>query len=279
MIRVIFNQKGGVGKTSITCNLAASLAYLGKKVLVIDLDSQCNTSQYLYGDSYTECKRTVADFFESTLKLNIFGSSLREAVQKTNYENLWLVPASSNLAELQPKLESKYKIFKLKQALSELAQARAYDEVLIDTPPALNFYSMSSLISADRVLIPFDCDAFSANAIVQVMDTVEEVAADHQPDLKVEGIIINHFQSGAKLPREAIDSLLAKDFPILTPYLSSSILMKESHGQNKPLVHMRPKHKLTLEFLELARKLDPGKVKSSKARKPKKPGASKSLNA
>ncbi|NRA44232.1 MAG: ParA family protein [Oligoflexales bacterium] len=273
MIRVVFNQKGGVGKTSITCNLAASLAYIGKKVLVIDLDSQCNSSQYLLGDAYIDCKRTVADFFESTVKLNIFGNSLREAVQKTKYENLWLIPSSSNLADLQTKLESKYKIFKLKQALTELIDARAYDEVLIDTPPALNFYSMSSLISADRVLIPFDCDAFSAHAILQVMDTVEEVAADHQPNLKVEGIIINHFQAQAKLPREAIDSLLAKDFPILTPYLSSSILMKESHGKNKPLVFMKPNHKLSQEFLDLAKKLvHTGKSKKTRA------GSVKNLN-
>lgn len=275
MIRVVFNQKGGVGKTSITCNLAASLAYLGKKVLVIDLDSQCNSSQYLYGDSYIDCKRTVADFFESTLKLNIFGNSLREAVQKTKYENLWLIPSSASLADLQTKLESKYKIFKLKQALEELVEARAYDEVLIDTPPALNFYSMSSLISADRVLIPFDCDAFSAHAILQVMDTVEEVATDHQPNLKVEGIIINHFQSQARLPREAIDSLLAKDFPILTPYLSSSILMKESHGKNKPLVFLKPNHKLSQEFIELAKKLE---SKKGKSKKTKKAGSAKGLN-
>lgn len=273
MIRVVFNQKGGVGKTSITCNLAASLAYIGKKVLVIDLDSQCNSSQYLLGESYTDCKRTVADFFESTLKLNLFGNSLREAVQKTQYENLWLIPSSSNLADLQNKLESKYKIFKLKQALTELIEARAFDEVLIDTPPALNFYSMSSLISADRVLIPFDCDAFSAHAILQVMDTVEEVAADHQPDLKVEGIIINHFQAQAKLPTEAINSLLAKDFPILTPYLSSSILMKESHVKNKPLAFFKPNHKLSQEFLDLAKKL----VHTSKSKK-KKANSVKNLN-
>ena len=274
MIRVIFNQKGGVGKTSITCNLAAAFAHAGKKVLVLDLDSQSNTSQYLLGDSYLSCKKNICDFFESTLKINIFAASLREAVQKTNYDKLWVIPSSAGLSDLQTKLESKYKIFKLQQSLEELAKARAYDEILIDTPPALNFYSMSALIAAQKVLIPFDCDAFSAHALVQVMDTVEEIASDHNESLKVEGIIINHFQSKARLPKEAIDALLAQNFPILSPYLSTSILMKESHKQNIPIIHLKPKHKLALEFVKLAenilKKNETSSVSPSRRKKSKK---------
>lgn len=265
MKRVIFNQKGGVGKTSIACNLAASFAVLGKKVLVIDLDSQCNSSQYLLGEKISPEEKTIANFFESTLKIKIFGSSLQTASQKTNFDNLWLIPASKNLSDIQHKLESRYKVFKLKQALDELVVSAAFDEVIIDTPPALNFFSMSSLIAADRVLIPFDCDAFSAKALMQVMDTVEEVAEDHQQGLKVEGIVINHFQAQAKLPKEAIDSLLSAKLPILSPYLSSSILMKESHKICKPLIYHRPKHKLSLEFMQLASKLaKPHKPQKSK---------------
>ena len=279
MIRVVFNQKGGVGKTSITCNLAAALAEAGRRVLVVDLDSQSNTSQYLLGEKYLDCKRNISDFFESTLKINIFGESLRSTVQKTNFKNLWVIPASANLSDMQTKLESKYKIFKLKQALDELAKARAFDEVLIDTPPALNFYSMSSLIAAQKVLIPFDCDAFSAHAILQVMDTVDEIAADHNSELEVEGIIINHFQSKAKLPQEAIDSLLAKNFPILTPYLSSSVLMKESHSKNVPIGYLKPKHKLSQEFMNLAKMLLKVEKKKTKAKaKPAKRSSSKSKN-
>ena len=268
MKRVIFNQKGGVGKTSVACNIAASLAFLGRKVLVVDLDAQCNSSQYLMGDDFHACKKTVADFFEDSLKIKIFKNSLQEAMTSTRFENLWMIPASVSLSELQTKLESRYKILKLSQALDDLIRVKHIDDVIIDTPPALNFYSMSALLAANRVLIPFDCDAFSANALVQVMDTVEEVSEDHQRDLKVEGIIVNGFQSQAKLPSEAIDALVAKNLPILSPYLSNSVLMKESHAKHLPVIWLKKNHKLSKEFLELAKNLSEEGVKAKKGRSP-----------
>jgi chromosome partitioning protein len=258
MKRVIFNQKGGVGKTSITCNLAASIANSGKRVLVIDLDSQANSSQYLLGDTF-KGGPTIGDFFSSTLKLKLYRETLKEAAHKSPYPNLYVIPADPSLGELLPKLESRYKIFKLGQAIDSLVQEMKIDEVFLDTPPALNFYSMSALISADRVLIPFDCDAFSAKALIQVMETVEEVAEDHQPNLTVEGVIINHFQAQAKLPIETIEALMAKGFKILSPYLSSSVVVRESHSLSKPLIYYKPNHKLTLEFDALAKQLMPTK--------------------
>lgn len=129
------------------------------------------------------------------------------------------------------------------------------DDVFFDTPPALNFYSMSALMASDRVLIPFDCDAFSAEALKQVMEVIEEVASDHQPDLKAEGVVINHFQAQAKLPLEAIEALVGRGFNVLKPYLSTSIIMRESHQVHVPLVHFRPKHKLSEEFVSLAESL------------------------
>ncbi|MCB9229007.1 MAG: ParA family protein [Deltaproteobacteria bacterium] len=255
MKRVVFNQKGGVGKTSVACNLAAAFADSGKKVLLIDLDSQCNSSQYLLGDDFRKRKYSVADFFEDSLKIKIFKNSLTEAMQPTSCETLWVIPSSGRLAELQVRLESRYKIMKLKQALDELVSRMGIDEVLIDTPPALNFYSMSALLASDRVLIPFDCDAFSASALDQVMERVEEVSEDHNSELKVEGIIVNGFQSQTRIPTAAIDALLAQQLPILTPYLSYSVIMKESHARHKPLIWMKKNHKLSSEYLELAAKL------------------------
>ena len=252
MKRAIFNQKGGVGKTSITCNLAAAFAKAGRKVLVVDLDSQANTTQYLLGAAAGEVTATVADFFESTLGFKIFKDTLKEAVYKTGFDNLYVVPAERSLSELQPKLEGRYKIFKLRDAINGLAQDLGLDDIFFDTPPALNFYSMSALMAADRVLIPFDCDAFSAEALLQVMEVVEEVASDHQPDLRAEGVIVNHFQAQAKLPTEAIAGLSGRGFNVLSPYLSSSIVMRESHAAHVPLVHLKPRHKLSEEFAQLA---------------------------
>ena len=252
MKRAVFNQKGGVGKTSITCNLAAAFAKMGRKTLVVDLDSQANASQYLLGRELAAVTQTVADFFESTLGFKIFRETLKEALYKTPHDGLWIVPASKALSELQPKLEGRYKIFKLREAISSLVEELGFQEVLFDTPPALNFYSMSALMASDRVLVPFDCDAFSAEALLQVQEVVNEVASDHQPDLRTEGVIINHFQAQAKLPLEAIAAVKAKGFTVLEPYLSTSIVMRESHAAHVPVVYFKSKHKLAEEFTQLA---------------------------
>ncbi len=256
MKRVIFNQKGGVGKTSITCNLAAAFAKLGRKVLVVDLDAQCNASQYLLGDSFHEKHATIADFFESLLTFKIFSSPLKEAILSTPFENLSIIPGDRCLTEIQPKLEARYKIFKLRDSINEIIQQLGFDDVFFDTPPALNFYSMSALMASDRVLIPFDCDAFSYDALKQVMYAIEEVTADHHPELVCEGIVVNHFQQQAKLPQEAIQNLQNAGFKVLQPYLSTSIVMRESHAAHIPVVNLAPKHKLATEFLTLANTLD-----------------------
>ena len=267
MKRAVFNQKGGVGKTSITCNLAAAFAKAGRKVLVVDLDAQANSSKYLLGDDLSKVKNNIADFFASTLSFKLFKDSLKDTIYPTEFDNLHVIPAGQNLKELQPKLEGRYKIFKLAEAIDATIDRLAFDDVFFDTPPALNFYSMSSMMAADKVLIPFDCDAFSLDAIIQVMDAVDEVAEDHRPNLEVEGIIINQFQAQAKLPRETVDSLLSKDLNVLSPYLSSSVAMRESHSASVPLVFYKPSHKLAKEFEDLAANLAKGQKKKSKSAK------------
>lgn len=255
MKRAVFNQKGGVGKTSITCNLAAAFAKAGRKVLVVDLDSQANSSKYLLGARMERVNNTVADFFNSTLSFRLFQESLMDTIYESEYPNLYVIPSSEALKELQPKLEGRYKIFKLGEAIDVAIEKMGFDDVFFDTPPSLNFYSMSSLLAADRVLIPFDCDAFSEDAIHQVMQAVQEVASDHRPELQVEGIIINHYQSQAKVPKAGIDRLEQHGFTILKPFLSSSVVMRESHSAGVPLPFFRPSHKLSLEFSGLAQEL------------------------
>ena len=105
MIRVVFNQKGGVGKSSITANLAALSAEYGFRTLVIDLDAQCNTSQYLLGDKLEQVQATAADFFTQSLSMRLVGKSPEEFITRTDYANLDIVVANEELAELQHKLE------------------------------------------------------------------------------------------------------------------------------------------------------------------------------
>ena len=159
MRRVVFNQKGGVGKSTITCNLAAISAQQGKRTLVVDLDPQGNSTQYLLGAAGDEVQSTLADFFDQTLNFKLNPRATADFVVATPFDNLYVMPSHPLLEELQGKLESRYKIYKLRDALNELAGD--FDCVFIDTPPALNFFTRSALIAADACLIPFDCDEFS----------------------------------------------------------------------------------------------------------------------
>lgn len=261
MRRVVFNQKGGVGKSSIAANLAAISAYKGLKTLLVDLDSQCNATQYLLGkdvDSGTD----VGDFFEQTLSFKLRNQKPQSFVRPTKYDNLDIIPSNPDLGNLQSQLEAKHKIYKLRDALASLKE---YDVIYIDTPPAYNFFTLSALISAHSCLIPFDCDEFSRRALYTLMENVEETKSDHNPRLFVEGIIVNQFQPRASLPQRVVNELKEEGLPLLDRHISSSVKMRESHDQRSPLIHMAPKHKLTQEFMELFDLLHPQMAKKSPA--------------
>ncbi|MDD2926334.1 ParA family protein [Rhodoferax sp.] len=246
---VVFNQKGGVGKSTITCNLAAISASQGLRTLVIDLDPQGNSTNYLLGDSARDDQPTVAGFFEHTLSYSFRSVAPTEFVVPTPYENLDLMPSSPTLNELQVKLESRQKIYKLREALQQLAET--YDRIYIDTPPALNFFTRAALIGAAGCLIPFDCDSFSRQALYTLLENVQEIRADHNPDLQVDGIVVNQFQPRANLPQRMVAELIDEGLPVLQPYLPSSVKVRESHELSRPMIYLDPNHKITLAFVEL----------------------------
>ena len=249
MRRVVFNQKGGVGKSTITCNLAAISAHQGLRTLVVDLDPQGNSTHYLLGRAGEALDVTLADFFDQTLNFKLHPKNTGEFVVGSPFAGLDVMPSHPELEALQGKLESRYKIYKLRDALDELADA--YDVIYIDTPPALNFYTRSALIAANGCLIPFDCDDFSRRALYALMDNVQEIQADHNRDLAVEGIVVNQFQARATLPQKMVQELIDEGLPVLAPYLSASVKIKESHEQARPMIHLDPKHKLSQEFVAL----------------------------
>lgn len=249
MRRVVFNQKGGVGKSTITCNLAAIAANKGKRTLVVDLDPQGNSTQYLLGGNETTPQVTLADFYEQSLTFRLEPMETIDFVAATPFKNLSVLPSHPRLEELQGKLESRYKIYKLREALDEIASK--FDQVFIDTPPALNFFTRSALIAADSCLIPFDCDEFSRNALYALLANADEIRADHNPKLKMEGIIVNQYQPRANLPQKAVQELIDEGLMVLQPYLSASVKIKESHERARPMIQLDPRHKLTREFVTL----------------------------
>jgi len=225
MKRVVFNRKGGVGKSTITCNLAAVAASKGKQVLIVDLDPQANSTSYLGHDGKDNVVG-IAEFMESTISRNYREFTSEDYIRPTSFENLSLISASYNLVDIEAKLEAKHKIYKLRDFLNNLHIE--FDEIYLDTPPALN----------------------------DLMDELDEIIEDHNPELEIEGVVVNQFQARAKLPNKAVEELKKAKFKVLKPYISSSIKVKESHAENTPLIYLDAKHKVTQEFCELYKNIN-----------------------
>jgi chromosome partitioning protein len=259
MRTVVFNQKGGVGKSTITVNLAAVAASRGRRVLVVDLDPQGNATRYLLGAAADVPRTGAADFFEQSLKFAVRAPDESAFVSDTPWPNLRLMAGDARLDEMQAKLESRYKIYKLREALDALSDE--FDEVWIDTPPALNFYTRSALIAARSWLIPFDCDAFSRHALYGLLEAVGEIRADHNAELAVGGVVVNQFQPRANLPARTVRELVDEGLPVLQPYLGQSVRIRESHERATPMVWLDPRHRLAEEFAALYEAIAPQKAR------------------
>lgn len=252
MIRAIFNQKGGVGKSTIACNLAAAAASAGRRAIVIDLDPQGNSTTYL-GHEGQDGVVGMTEYFESLLNHRYRDMSPDDFVRETAFSGLFLVSANREMANLEQKLSARHKIFKLRDFAQELATQ--YDDIFLDTPPAFNFFSLSALIAAETVLIPYDCDEFSKDALFELLLNIEEVQDDHNPALRFEGVVINQYQARANYPTRAVAQLKESGVPVLEPFISSSVKVRESHGAKAPLVLLHPRHKVSSQFEDLYARL------------------------
>jgi chromosome partitioning protein len=204
------------------------------------------------GPTASQISPTLTDYFKAILDLSYQASEANTYIHPTPFENLFILPATTQLEGLQGPLLLKAKLYKLRSLLD---QASGFDAIFMDTPPALGFFTQSALISASSCLIPFDCDLFAHNAIYNLIDGLTQVRNNYHAQLRVEGIIVNQFQAQASLPNKLVNTLKEEGLPIISSFISSSIMIRNSHDAFTPMIHFAPKHKITLEFLRIYQSL------------------------
>ena len=200
----ISNQKGGVGKTTTSINLGASLAAAGKRVLVIDMDPQANAGSGL-------------GFFGDQVEAGIYqvlvgDKRLEEVIVTTQVPNLWLAPSTKDLAGAEVELVSAMaREMRLKQAISTVRQD--YDYVLLDCPPSLGILTVNCLCAADSVLIPLQCEYFAMEGLGRLLETIELVKSNLHPTLKVEGVLFTMFDARNNLAHQVVKDCLLYTSP------------------------------------------------------------------
>lgn len=195
---VIANQKGGVGKTTTTINLSASLASLGKKVLVIDMDPQGNTTSGL-GVEKDEVENTVYE-------LLLGECALKEALQEEIFENLAIIPSNVNLAGAEIELVGvEEKEYLLKKALDPIKDQ--YDFIIIDCPPSLNMLTINSMCAGDTVLVPIQCEYYALEGLSQLMHTIELVTDRLNPELEIEGVVFTMYDARTNLSLQVVENV------------------------------------------------------------------------
>jgi chromosome partitioning protein len=247
----IFNQKGGVGKTTTNINLAACLAVMGKKVLVIDIDPQGNTTSGL-GISKKDLKLST---YELLTEENI---NTKDTIMRTGVENMDIIPANAQLAGAEIELvqiPGREKI--LKKAIENIRND--YDYIFIDCPPSLGLLTINSLTAVDAVLVPIQCEFYALEGVSQLMSTIEIVKKNLNPGLTIQGVILSMFDGRTNLSIQVVEEV-KKYFKekVYTTVIPRNVRLAEAPSYGMTIAEYDPKstgaeayREFALEFLEI----------------------------
>lgn len=246
-IIAICNQKGGTGKTTTAINLAAYLALAQRKVLLIDLDPQANTTSGLGINQ--------ADVQKSTYHILLEEAGLKEIVLDTGVENLWLAPSSLDLTGAAVELVSVLgREYRLKKILS--IEKESFDFIIIDSPPSLGLLTINALCAADSALIPVQCEYYALEGLSQLLNTIRLVKENLNSALDIEGVLLTMADFRTNLTKEVIEEV-RKHFPnkVYNTIIPRSIRLTEAPSFGKPIVFYDKDSIGAHKYAELSREI------------------------
>ncbi len=242
----ISNQKGGVGKTTTTCNLAAGLTKKGFHVLVIDLDAQGNLG-FSVGADIDTCA-TIYDVLKGSTKTQF-------AIQKK--ETADIITSSILLSGIELEFTNTGREFLLKEAIGPILDN--YDYILLDTPPALGILTINAFTAADTIIVPMLSDIFSLQGIAQLYETFERVKKYCNPNLTISGILLTKHNPRTHLSREirGTAELIARDLNIklFDSTIRSSVVVSEAQSVQQSILEYAPEHNISKDYLQFTNEL------------------------
>ncbi|TQR20026.1 ParA family protein [Psychrobacillus vulpis] len=246
-IIAIANQKGGVGKTTTSVNLSACLAYLGKKVLLVDIDPQGNASSGV-GVNKGDVTHCIYDVL-------IDDVNVLETILETKVENLHIVPATISLAGAELELVSTIsREVRLKKALQEVKDK--YDYIIIDCPPSLGLLTINSLTASDAIIIPVQCEFYALEGLSQLLSTIRLVQKHLNKSLEIDGVLLTMFDARTNLGIQVIEEV-KKYFQekVYKTIIPRNVRLSEAPSHGEPIIIYDPKSRGAEVYLDLAKEV------------------------